>query len=463
MIGTYINNIEGGDDQNGTVIGKENQWNPANLSPYAFTYMLPFKDDHAFLVVACVDIRCPAMMAPVYRWTYGSSTSKTYQYNQTLNPDTGVEHGTYYGINNSWAEKGNYIFTTDAFDASSKDVVLSAHGLQCFADIHIYSVKHGEVVRITPPAKVIENLRQYMHPDPLAFNNYTVSVDAEFGGQYSRASTARQVSYGPYGYGIEDFSKYDETIGAEYSRKGGGTHKITIPNMAAYNAHVENVMPLWDAYNEERCLNFQYGVGSILTNSHSELKSNHRTSYKWGGFDTTSSRARLTRAGDYVPIPKNQEWFRYFSPAIYSTINNQTAKTFYYRQFENTLPVGAITLTGKNNSKFKVEYPPKFIVNADREGTIMITDPAKWPESLPVSTTTYTQPSKLIESGSVAYKNAELCTHLAYNWSNAWYCWDELIKLGFTTRELGPRPQSHFPEVDFGQLVEEEEDGDESA
>ena len=93
----------------------------------------------------------------------------------------------------------------------------------------------------------------------------------------------------------------------------------------------------------------------------------------------------------------------------------------------------------------------------------MVTDPAQWPESLPVDTFQPVFPAKLIETDSIGYENLEKATHLAWNWSNPWYCWDELVRLGFTTAELGPRPQSEFPDTDFGPSPDEEEPDDEGS
>lgn len=413
-------------------IGK---WENDLFSSYPFSYMLPVSNQKAFLVVACLDIEYETSIQHLDLFNVSGSIKETIDYTQPSFQNN-YAAGTYYATENYFDHTRSEAMMADAFDVSGNKVRLTDDGKTCFYDIHVHVVTDGSVTKITPPAAVINSLRQYLHPSP-ADHTLTVQQGATDWGQYIDANQGRQVNYGPTERGMEDIFEVERTFQRDrnfFSPSRMWTY--TVPDVRkgeAFDNYVKDNMPLYDTRNYERCLNFQYGVGSLTTESHSRLYESSLISKQWGAFEQSAS--------DIIPA-KEQDWFGYFSPAVFSLIQDKAVNTAGYQQYLNGVESGSIALTDKNGKRGQAFYPPHFVLDAEKAGPFMITDPEQWPESLPVEPGIPVNPSSLIDSGFVGGKMLEVCTHISWDWSNPWYCYDKLIEIGFTQAELGARPST---------------------
>ena len=413
-------------------------WNAENLSVAPFSYMLPFTGDKAFLVVACVGISCPLNFQYLQEYSVYSGTERSMEINFInpfgTDPPPDWKHGTYFATRSTWDNTGSGVIRPSAWNTSGSNVQLTEDAKLDLYDIHVYEVTPGAVNQITPPQDVIDNLRQFMHPHPAGFTRTERSDVVDEGSR-----TLKDESYGkPWpAFDTTELIVIDQLQQDIHRERGQSVReqRTIYPDLnGRFNSHVKQTMPLWDTWNERRCLALQYGFGQITTQNHSYLKQAGLLSYVWGVFGETYD----------PPDGENREWFKYYSPAIYEMIKGNGIAQDGYQQFLNQFPSGETIVTDPSGQQVSVPYPPRYVLDVTQSGPLKMTDPEQWPNSLPSRVDAAVNPDSLIDSGIEGGKVLDVATHIAYNWGNPWYCYDQLKELGFTNAELGERPSTNL-------------------
>ena len=383
----------------------------------AIKYFLPYSEKLGFLAVLVRDIPTNFKRLDKFQH-YTATTSEGSQFIPGTTIDPINETWTWYSMN-----------ANNTYVGSAYPLILDPQGNVALEyrdnvnKLHLFQVTPQAVTEI-PEAQIPLKLRQAIskiHPAPwdktpeIQSNTYKITkIDIK--------CLFPSVGTGGALYQVDDQS-YNKTI----------THATLWRQL--YDGLDDKSWGYFDYNSSYNWLMQSYGIGYLETENHALLYST----------DVPKEKVSQLTFGDYITglVPKATKGC--FSPAIYTFLNEDvepfsddngwnyalvrqklpdTTTTITLNGQEETLfvparnfinikgrPYGDVRLTGYNPTIATIESP--YNGSYDKEWTVKQVIPT--------------------DTGGL----------ISWNWGNPWYCYDELLKLGFTANLLGPRPSTN--------------------